>query len=130
NEQTAIAEAVNTFLNHDLLLQASPALTPDRDLKLRTVLDRASQAIDRQFPSQPLVEAQIRTTLAGAYQSLGEFASAERHALRAQELYRHALGPEHAQTLDSINNLAVVYAVQGRLEDARMRYEELLRVRR
>ena len=56
-------------------------MTPNRDLTLRTVLDRASRNIEGRFPSQPLVEAKIRTTLAVTYQSLGEYPTAERRAL-------------------------------------------------
>jgi serine/threonine protein kinase/Flp pilus assembly protein TadD len=129
NEQTAIAEAVNNFLNEDLLLQAAPEITPERDLKLRTVLDRASRNIDKRFSSQPLVETRIRTILAVTYQSLGEYAEAERHALRAWELSRGTLGEEHTQTLESMNNLAVVYTLQERLEEARKLHEETLQIR-
>jgi serine/threonine protein kinase/Flp pilus assembly protein TadD len=130
DEQAAVAEAVNRFFNYDLLLQASPEVTPDRDLTLRTVLDRASRKIERGFESQPLVEARIRTTLAVTYQSLGEYAAAERHGLRARDLYRDALGPEHLQTLAAMNNLAVVFTLQGKFEEARRLHEESLQTRR
>src|SRR5262249_48071184 len=63
NEQALIAEAVNRFLNEDLLFQAAPDGSPDRDLRLRTVLDRAARNIEGRFPSQPLVEARLRTTI-------------------------------------------------------------------
>jgi non-specific serine/threonine protein kinase/serine/threonine-protein kinase len=129
-EEAAIAEAVNDFLNYDLLFQASPEMTADRDLTLRTVLDRASRNIEGRFPSQPVVEAKIRTVLAVTYQSLGEYAAAERHGLRARTLYRDALGPEHSLTLGALNNLAIIYAVVGRLEEARNLLEEVVRLRR
>jgi tetratricopeptide (TPR) repeat protein len=130
DEQAAVAEAVNRFLNYGLLIQAAPLAESDRDLTLRTVLDRASREIDGRFPSQPLVEARIRTTLAVAYQSLGEYAEAERHAVRARALHRDVLGPEHALTLGSVNNLAVVYTLRGRLDEARKLHEETLAIRR
>jgi tetratricopeptide (TPR) repeat protein len=37
-----------------------------------------------------------------------------------------ALGPEHTSTLDTVNNLGVLYADQGRLEDAEMMYNRAL----
>jgi serine/threonine protein kinase/Tfp pilus assembly protein PilF len=129
NEQTAIAEAVNDFLNNDLLLNAYPDVNPDRDVKLRTILDRASQSIPERFSSQPLVEQRIRTILAVTYQSLGEYAQAERHALRAWQLLRDTLGPEQTETLMAMNNLAVVYAKEGKLDEARKLNEEVLQIR-
>ncbi len=37
--EAAITDAMNDFLNNDLLAQASPNYEPDRDIKLRTVVD-------------------------------------------------------------------------------------------
>jgi eukaryotic-like serine/threonine-protein kinase len=135
DEQTAIAEAVNDFLFEDLLWQAAPEMTPDPDVKLRTVLDRASQSIEARFSSQPLVEQplvelKIRTILAVTYQSLGEYAQAERHAQRALKLSRDLPGPEQTQTLGPMNNLAVIYALEGKLDEARKLNEEALEIRR
>jgi hypothetical protein len=44
---------------------------PDPDLKVRTALDRAAARIAGKFEAQPLVEASIRHTIAGAYADLG-----------------------------------------------------------
>ena len=72
----AINKAVNDFLLQDLLAQASPNQQPDRDLKLRTVLDRAAARIDGRFPGMPAVEAAIRSTLGQTLVSLGEMRQA------------------------------------------------------
>ena len=68
--EAAIAQAVNDFLNHDLLEQADPTDVPyDRykepraDLKLLTVLDRAAEKLEGRFADQPLVEAALRHTI-------------------------------------------------------------------
>ena len=82
-EEAAIAKAVNDFLHDDLLGQASPFWEPDRDIKLRTVLDNASKSIESRFPDQPLVEAAIRQTLADTYDDLGEYDLAEEHEARS-----------------------------------------------
>ena len=65
-EQTA--EAVNDFLQNDLLAQASAATQsgrakPDPDLKVRTALDRAAVRVAGKFGRQPEVEAAIRDTM-------------------------------------------------------------------
>jgi serine/threonine protein kinase/tetratricopeptide (TPR) repeat protein len=126
DEQAAIADAVNNFLNRELLIQASPEESPDRDLKLRTVLDRASQKIDGRFPNQPLVEAKIHTTLGAAYQSLGDLGRAEHHARRAYELYLAKLGTEDKYTVGAMINLATGLFYQRKLEDARDLYEKAI----
>ena len=47
--QTRIATVVNAFYNDDLLAQADPENEPDRDITLRTVLERASDRIEGRF---------------------------------------------------------------------------------
>jgi uncharacterized protein HemX len=54
-QQSAIAQAVNDFLQNDLLAQAcannqsGPTAKPDPDLKVRTALDRAAVRIEGKF---------------------------------------------------------------------------------
>jgi serine/threonine protein kinase len=122
--QADISQAVNDFLNHSLLGQASPELTADRDLKVRTLLDRAATKIEGKFPQQPLVEAAIRATLGRTYEALGEYEHAEQHWRRGHELYKQTLGPEHRQSLSSMAILGQMLMHLARLEEARQLEEE------
>lgn len=76
------AEAVNDFLQNDLLAQASaatqsgPSAKPDPDLKVRTALDRAAVRIGGKFGRQPEVEAAIRDTIGQTYMDLGLYPEA------------------------------------------------------
>jgi tetratricopeptide (TPR) repeat protein len=99
-------------------------------LTLREVLDRASKKIERKFDKQPLVEAGIRDTLRQTYRSLGEYPEAERHALRARELYQKTLGVEDRKTLAAMTNLATAWEALGRVVDARKLHEETLLLKR
>jgi hypothetical protein len=122
-EKAAAAEArankaLAEFLQNDLLAQASPGTQPDRDLKLRTALDRAAGRLDQRFPDEPLLEADLRETLATTYDSLGEFAGEEKQLRRVIDLRRAKLGPEHARTLAASSLLASCLASQGRLDEA------------
>src|SRR5262249_33478734 len=103
DEQAATASAIEEFLETDLFARAAsePPLEekPEPDLKVRSVLDRASQKIDRQFLSRPLVEARLRMTLAVAYHDLGEYSIMERHVRLATDLYRRTLGETNAESL-------------------------------
>src|SRR5436853_269702 len=64
--EAAIAAAINEFLNKDLLLLASPleqasfGVTPDANLRMSTVLQRAAKRIDGKFPNELDVEMQLR----------------------------------------------------------------------
>jgi hypothetical protein len=70
NREAAVAQAVNDFLQNDLLAQArasrqsGPGTKPDPDLKVRTALDRAAPRIAGRFGRQPEVEAAVRETIA------------------------------------------------------------------
>ena len=129
NTQAAIAKAVNEFLSNDLLAQADPENNPDRDLKLRTVLDRAALQIEGRFVEQPLVEAAIRHTLGRTYDGLGEFEEAERHLRRSLEIRDRELGREHLTTLLSLNGLAGAISGQGRHVEAEAMDREVSDIR-
>ena len=107
----AIAQAVNKFLNQDLLAQADRHLAPTRyslqnnELKLLTVLNRAADRIEGRFPDQPLVEAALRQTIGDTYFSFSD-RRATQHLRRAVELRRAHLGEDHPDTLDSMASLA------------------------
>ncbi|MBM4090610.1 MAG: serine/threonine protein kinase [Planctomycetes bacterium] len=128
--EAAIAKAVNDFLSDDLLAQADPENQPNRDVKLRTILDRASATIENRFQDQPLVAAAIHVTLATTYKSLGEYDQAQQHSERSLQLRRDILGTEHADTLKSMNTLACVYTRQARHAEAEELHKDALEARR
>lgn len=77
NREAAVAQAVNDFLQNDLLAQASaatqsgPSAKPDPHLEVRTALDRAAARIAGKFDRQPEVEAAIRDTIGQTYLTRG-----------------------------------------------------------
>lgn len=107
--EAAAAKQVIAFLQDDLL--APPEETPVWDLKFRTVLDRAEQTIARRLADQPLVEANVRETLAVTYRKLGEHATEQHHLEKALALQSHLAGPTAPKTL----------WLQGALTDALIR---------
>ncbi|HLJ49318.1 MAG TPA: serine/threonine-protein kinase [Bryobacteraceae bacterium] len=118
------AKAISDFLQNDLLSQASaagqasPSTKPDPDLKVRTALDRAAARIGGKFDSEPLVEAAIRLTIGRSYFELGLYPQAQEQQERALELRRRALGPENADTLATMRELAGVYFIEGKYAQA------------
>ena len=124
--QAAIANATVSFLRDDVLAQADPFEEVDRDLRLRTVLDRAAESIGARFADQPLVHAALRSTLGDAYTGLGEFEVSRDHHLAARELRGSALSWSHPDTLAS--GLAVAGAMidAGEIESGAVLTREIL----
>ena len=119
-----MAEAVNNFLQNDLLAQAGARAQanshsqPDPDLKVRTALDRAAARIDGKFDSQPTVEAAIRRTIGLAYYDMNLYPEAQKQLERAVDLQKRSLGPDDPDTLTSMDKLGVLYIYQARYADA------------
>ncbi len=136
-EERAVALAIAEFLQKDLLGQADVrnqpfgAGLPERNPKItvRELLDRAERAIAGKFADQPIVEAAVRQTLADTYGGLGEFALAIPHAERALELRRATLGPDHGNTLESLNNRGLLYLLSGDVKKATEILEQVLPAR-
>ena len=124
SREAAVAEAVNDFLQKDLLAQAGVYaqsehnLTPDPHLEVRTALDRAAERIEGRFAKQPEVEASIRDTIGWTYRDLGLYPEAQKQLERALELRRRVLGPEHPDTLASMSNLGWIYDREGKYAQA------------
>jgi len=131
-----IAKAVNDFLQDDLLAQAGARAQanrhsqPDPDLKVRTALDRAAARIAGRFDSQPAVEAAIRRTIGLAYFDMNVYPEAQLQLERAAELRKRTLGPNHPDTLTSMDELGVFYNLQGNYAAAEALLAQVLQSRR
>ena len=102
-----IAAAISSFLSDELLGQASPYVSAERDLQLREVLDHAAERINGHFDGRPLVEAQIPMTIGTTYRHLGESEKPAQHLQHAMELRREELGESHRDSLKSAHELAI-----------------------
>ena len=129
---TASAEAVNNFLQKDLLGQASvrnqsgPNAKPDPDLKVRTALDLAAAKIAGKFNKQPEVEAGIRDTIGQTYADLGLYPQAREQLERALDLERKFLGTEHPKTITTLNRLGTIEYLEGKFSEAEARLDQTL----
>jgi len=120
--QAAVTEAVNAFLNDDLLAAAAPG-GQGRDVTVREVLDIAAEGLEDRFPDQPAVEAAVRFTLGGTYMRLGQLQDASPQLERAVALREESLGPDAPSTLEAVHLLGELRFYQGRGDEA----ESLLR---
>jgi serine/threonine protein kinase len=124
NREAAVAQAVNDFLQNDVLAQASASkqagssAKPDPDLKVRTALDRAAQRIPGKFDRQPEVEASIRDTMGQTYMDLGLYPEARKQLERALDLHRRLLGAENPKTIKTMSRLGRTAMLQGKYPEA------------
>ena len=88
------------------------------DVTLRTALDAAERGIAADFAAQPAIEAAVRNTMGESYHYLGDTAKAVQQFQRVRSLRTAELGPDHHETLATMNNLAVAYLNAGRVDDA------------
>ncbi len=136
SREAASAQAVNDFLQNDMLAQASaanqagPSAKPDPDLKVRTALDRAAQRIAGKFDRQPEVEAAIRDTIGETYMDLGLYPEARNQLERAIELHRRLLGAENPKTLKTMSRLGVTAYRQGKYPEAETLLSQTLETQR
>jgi serine/threonine protein kinase len=121
DEQRRVTEAVNEFWEQNVLAQANPwaegrlEMAPDKDIKLRTVLDRAAAQIPGRFASQPVIEASVRREVGNAYLGLGEYDLALPHLEAAYEIRRRTLGEDHPDTLAAVQHLMRPYIAKGQI---------------
>ena len=130
--EAAVTQAVNDFLNEDVLGQASatyrvvPNPSWSRDLTVREALDRAAVKIPRKFAQQPRVAVAIRLTLGNSYQELGEYTKAQEHLEAALAQARQSLGDSDPETYAVVSFLAMLDWHQGQDAKAEALFQEAL----
>jgi tetratricopeptide (TPR) repeat protein len=132
--EAAIAQAVNAFLQEDLLGQVTRGPTDwesggNQPLTVKEALDRAAARIGQRFQDQPLVEAAIRRTIGEAYGGLELNQLALPHLERAIALQEAHLSPDHPDTLASVRALANVYSTTCRHPEAIDLHRRILGIR-
>jgi serine/threonine protein kinase/Tfp pilus assembly protein PilF len=136
NSEAAMAQAVNDFLQNDLLAQASAATQsgasakPDPHLEVRTALDRAAARITGKFDRQPEVEAAIRNTIGETYMNLGIYPEARKQLLLALDLSRRALGANSPRALKIISRLGRAAFLEGKYPEPEALFSQALESQR
>jgi serine/threonine-protein kinase len=103
NLEARKTEQVNRFLQS--MLGAADPTKEGRDVKVVDVLDRAGERLPTELQGQPEIEAELRSTLAETYQSLGLFDPAVIHRRRALELRERLFGPDDGSVAMSLVEL-------------------------
>jgi serine/threonine protein kinase/tetratricopeptide (TPR) repeat protein len=100
------------------------------EVTLRKAVEASLPFVERSFANHPLIEARLRDTLGTSFLFLGDAKIAAEQFEAAHRLFTQHLGPDHADTLVSMNNLANSYFQLGRDADALALYEQTLTLRK
>ncbi len=98
------------------------------DVKLANAITAALPFVEKSFTDQPLIEARLRMTLGKSFFYLGITDVAEQQFRRTRDIFIAKLGPDHPDTLRSMNNLAASYLELGRYAEALALREETLKL--
>ncbi len=125
-------QAVNNFLVDDLLglagaeSQLSAGLRPDPNLKLTTLLDRALAEVNSRFPDQPQLKANLQSTLASSFSSIGRYEEATSLYQQLLEFQTQNQGEEHPDTIRATRQLARAYFDQSKIDIAQPIYDKAI----
>jgi serine/threonine-protein kinase len=131
-DKQAEAKAVLGFVQEKILAAARPEGILGglgREVTLRKALESSLMAVESSFQGRPLVEAAVRMALGTSFGALGDNATAEQQFQIARKRFTDTLGPNHPDTLSSMNDLALSYDNLGRHEDALKLGRETLEAR-
>ncbi len=124
-EAAEIAEAVNDFLNEDLLAAVSPE-EMGRDVTVLEALERAASVIEARFADQPPVLATLHHTIGKSYTALGRYEEARRHIERSLQLRQEHLASDRQELIAVRGTLGALHLYLGRYADAERVYVPLL----
>ncbi len=90
------------------------------------ILDRFAAEVSDKLAHNPTMRASILDKIGLAYQSAGRPEQAAQHLADALATRRETLGPEHADTIRSLNSLALLMFSESRFAEAEPLCRELL----
>ena len=132
-KQEAETRAVLEFVENKVFAAARPEGQNGgrgHEVTLRKAIEASLPHIASSFRGQPLIEARLRQTLGGSFWYLGQHRIAQEQFETARALYAKFRGPDHPDTLKSMNNLAASYTDLGRHAEALKLHQETLALRK
>jgi eukaryotic-like serine/threonine-protein kinase len=134
NERRAISEAAKSqqvarFLE-EMLKSVGPTVALGRDtVLLREILEQTAKRLG-ELKDQPLVEADLRSTLGNVHADLSDYSKAEEMHQQALAVRRRLLGDDHPATANSLHDLGHSQWNQGKVIEAETAMREAIAIRR
>ncbi len=111
------SEQVNEFLT-SMLQSVDPEFAQGQEVRVRDVLDKASDSVDSKFAGQPKIASALHSALGQTYASLGLLDKGDAHLQAAYDIDRILFGENSMEAMRSFGRLAVLRNMQDRIEDA------------
>ena len=103
-----------------------PEEAKDSSVSVKVMLDRAVGKIEEDIENQPEVKARFLHTIGLIYTKMSLFEEAEEAILESLGIRNRLLSEGHPERLESLNQLAVIYRNDDRLEAAGNTLEQVL----
>ena len=123
------ADRITEFMT-SMFTMSNPSEARGNSVTAREILDKSSKDIGKGLSNDPELQAQMMYTMAVTYRGLGLYSLAQPLQERALEIQRRVLGPQHPDTLRSMNLLASTLGDVGHDADAEKISREVLEIRR
>lgn len=122
----ATTQAINEFLNRDLLAGIQLEKRPTRDVTLLELLDNAAEQTGRRFENQPEAAARVHKSIGESYFNLSKYEPSRAQYEKALALYTQVHGRDSGEALAVLARLASLSSMLGRYEQALALYEEAI----
>src|SRR5208282_1606405 len=129
NRERDRATRVTDFMTR-MFKVSDPSEARGNSITAREILDKASTDVDTGLSKDPELQAQMMHVMGNVYANLGLNPRALSLDQRALEIRRRVLGPEHPDTLRSMNSLASDLIDGGHYAEAEKLDRETLGIRR
>jgi len=120
------ATAISDYLVKDIL--GDKSFPEMQEIDLDYILHNATEKLEGKFEDQPLVEAKIRATLGQGYSNINKPELARGHLEKAYQIYLQHHGPEHPDTIRTVNLICWVDFLEGRHDKAIQRWTEQIKI--
>ncbi|MBZ5638111.1 MAG: serine/threonine-protein kinase [Acidobacteriia bacterium] len=126
-EEAEMAKQVSDFLT-SIFNVSDPGETRGKTVTAREILDKGAKKVATELKGQPLVQARLMSTMGTVYTELGLYNDAEPLLSFALGVQEKALGPNHPDVAESLNNLASLHWFEGKYAEAESLYKRSLEI--
>src|SRR5713226_997524 len=109
---------------------SDPSEQRGNSVTAREILDKASKDIETGLAKDPETQAQMMHVMGDVYEKLGLYPRAQALQQQSMEIRQRVLGPEHPDTLTSMNDLALDLDDSGHYAEAEKLEREALDISR
>jgi non-specific serine/threonine protein kinase/serine/threonine-protein kinase len=123
------ADRITQFMTN-MFKVSNPSEARGNTITAREILDKSSADIRTGLTDNPELQAQMMRVMGNVYNELGLYSRAQSLLQQSLEIQQHVLGPDHPETLETMNTLAAVLAHEGRYTEAEKLNRQTLDIRR